>query len=292
MTNETSNIHDDSNNDNSLIEQLRRDLQTPGPWEKRWRNLVRGIAESQSDSALTCDECQRLLDAYIGEELQGREASRSYPAVARHLETCDACGQDYEATIDALLQAPSDTPLQAPRRVLAFLESRRNTANWVSRIRSRLAGDAFGLQIVLNPEYVRARLGLAPTLPTANVFRSDDTQSASKPRTLLVDDVDFDGQRLNVKVRALPQDNARRLALEAQLISDAALPDNLWLQLNWAGQLYTARVQRTQPVEGFARIDGVALPHTLEAAGAADARFEIVFEVRDLQADDDTPSDE
>jgi hypothetical protein len=43
-----------------------------------------------------CDDSLEVLDLFVEEELEGRRAADTFPAVAVHLESCPDCREDYE----------------------------------------------------------------------------------------------------------------------------------------------------------------------------------------------------
>ena len=43
-----------------------------------------------------CDDSLKVLDLFVEEELKGRRAANTFPAVAVHLESCRDCREDFE----------------------------------------------------------------------------------------------------------------------------------------------------------------------------------------------------
>jgi hypothetical protein len=66
-----------------------------------------GPAEPQ----IGCDECFERLDAYVEQEIAGRDAETSVPGMRAHLAGCPACDEEH-ASLHALVLA--DTTAAAP----------------------------------------------------------------------------------------------------------------------------------------------------------------------------------
>ncbi len=276
---------------NPLLEQLRRDMHTPGSWPHRFQTLIEATLNVDSATLeLTCPDVQSVLDAYIAGELGRQDVSQLYPDVRQHLQTCLQCQRDYEALLNVLLERDPQVvftfkPAAWP---LSFLHARDDNPLWVSRVQSRLAGASFGLQVLLAPHFLKSKLGFGPPPQLAEAYRSDVLPPSFEPRILLIDDVPFNGQRLNVEISvARAADEANRFALLATLVGSETLPDNLWMQLTLAEQAYAAPIVRDRPDEGHVQIDNVMLDDTYEVLNDWETRIEIVFEVRDTFPDDD-----
>lgn len=276
---------------NPLIEQLRRDMQTPGPWARRFRALAEAIVNAgELKTRLTCREVQEVLDVYLSDELKGHDVRLAYPEVWQHIQTCANCQYEHDTLLDALSErdredVPDFTPVPRP---LSFLQPKDDHARWISSLTSRLAGASFGLHILLNPDFLRKKLGFGSPLQTAGTRRSEIPEISSEPRALLIDHMPFDGQRLTAEIAVARAENQTDLlTLLATLTGNAPLPDHLWIRLTWAGQSYTAPVARVQPDVGYARVEGVSLKQVQEALDAEETHFEIVIETRDMATDDD-----
>ncbi|HLF26282.1 MAG TPA: hypothetical protein VJG32_08095 [Anaerolineae bacterium] len=242
-------------------------------------------------SALTCEECQSVLDVYVDEELSGAEVRQQYFAVWQHIQTCANCREDHELLYQILRHErdeDSAPTLTFPTRALTFLQVGGDAARWISRIRSRLAGDPFGLHITFNLDYLKSRLGLQPGLNPVRVFRSAESVSAPDS-PFLIEDVPFEEQRLNIEITAIPDaEHPDWVTLQALLTGSGTLPDHLWAKLTWAGQTYSTPVNRVSPSEGEARIKEVSLAGIRDASEEGAAQFAIAFEVRDAYTDDDS----
>ena len=69
--------------------------------------LVRAAAQTRPDE-IGCGACYDQLDAFAEAHLAGRDAAASLPLVARHLEMCPECYDEFEALLEGLraLYAP------------------------------------------------------------------------------------------------------------------------------------------------------------------------------------------
>jgi hypothetical protein len=59
-----------------------------------------------------CDECFELLDAYVDQQVDGRDADGSTPGMRTHLAGCPACQEEYES-LCALVTLPHGDELHA-----------------------------------------------------------------------------------------------------------------------------------------------------------------------------------
>ncbi|HEY4690879.1 MAG TPA: hypothetical protein VIK33_16325 [Anaerolineae bacterium] len=291
MTSDTEQPENNQPIPNPVFEQLRRDMQTPGPWARRFRALAEAIVNAgESKTTLTCHDVQDLLDVYVNDEMKGHEVRLAHPEVWQHLQTCTHCQHEHDVVLAVLNERDEETDpdFKPGLRPLSFLQPKGDRARWISRVRSRLAGASFGLHILLNPDFLGSKLGFGLPLQTANAYRSDTLDLSSGPRVLLIDTVPFDGQHVNVEISvARAADQPDGLTLQATLTGSTSLPANLWIGLTWAGQTHTAPVTHVRPDEGHVQVEGISLERVREALSAPEARFEIVFETRDTPADDD-----
>jgi hypothetical protein len=53
------------------------------------------------DSDPGCAAVQEILDVYVELELAGEDPARTYPGVAIHLESCQACRADHDGLLEA-----------------------------------------------------------------------------------------------------------------------------------------------------------------------------------------------
>ncbi|CAG0935154.1 hypothetical protein TFLX_03986 [Thermoflexales bacterium] len=276
---------------NLLLDQLRRDVQTLGPWSHRFQTLIQDTLKIDlPDPKLTCADTRNILDVYIDDESNGQDVRLTYPDIWRHLQTCAQCQRDHDVLLSTLHEHAEQAVVssQSAKKPLPFLQPQGNRTRWISRVQSQLAGASFGLHILLNLQFLKNKLGLGPSWQFAEAQRSDTLLSFSEPRVLLIDDVPFDGQRLNIEIRvARLADKIDRFALLATLVGSAPLPDNLWIQLTLAEQTYAAPVIRSRSDEGHAQIDDVLLDDRYEMLNATETHVEIVIEVREIPPNND-----
>lgn len=291
MTSDTKNQQNDKPISNPLIEQLRHNIHTSTTLAHRFHALIEAIVNAgDSKVEFTCHEVQSVLDVYISDELKGRDVRAEHLEIWQHILTCASCRREYEVlaaalSVDDVEAVPDFTPALRP---LSFLQPRGDPARWNSRIRSRLMGASFGFHILLNPDFLKSKFASGLPRQSAETYRSDAFQAPAESSPLVVDNVSFDGQRLNVEIDvARSGERPDRITLLADLTGDAPLPDNLWVRLAWSGQTYRAPVTCAQPDEGHAVIEDIPLDRVCDASDIGEARFEIVLEARDELADDD-----
>lgn len=279
--NEAQHSSNTSQTGNLLVEKLRHDLKTSGPWAQRFRDLVEAVDEARAD----CAECLSNLDIYISEELQGNDAPTLYVNMWKHLQGCDDCKRDHDQMLDVLKRerAGSEGYVPTPNLAtppLSFLQPAAKGIDWVSRVRSRLADAAGGVEFVFSLKYLADRLLLSPMQlqPTRG---NNSVTSPAQQRLLLVDDITFENQQVNVEVKTtLDADRPDFLTLHATLSSNASLPENVWATLTWAGETYQAPVTLVSHDEGRAQIEDVSLSLLRDAHEAEQGQFEIALEVR------------
>ncbi len=63
--------------------------------------LVRAAVQTQPDE-IDCGACYDRLDAFAEAHLAGRDAAAAWPLVARHLDMCDECRDEFEALLEGL----------------------------------------------------------------------------------------------------------------------------------------------------------------------------------------------
>ncbi len=68
---------------------------------KKLTNLLLTILQTYARE-IGCDTCFEHLDRYVEMTLAGKDASAVMPLVYRHLQTCPACREEYEALLKVL----------------------------------------------------------------------------------------------------------------------------------------------------------------------------------------------
>lgn len=71
------------------------------PRSKRWAKLFLSILHTYAEE-IGCDTCFEHIDRYVELTLAGKDAAEVMPLVYRHLTTCGACREEYEALLSAL----------------------------------------------------------------------------------------------------------------------------------------------------------------------------------------------
>jgi hypothetical protein len=62
------------------------------------RDVIRAML-GPAGPELTCEQCFEELDRYVELELAGRDADRSVPGMAAHLQGCPACREDHDSLL-------------------------------------------------------------------------------------------------------------------------------------------------------------------------------------------------
>ncbi len=260
----------------SPIAELRRRLSQPGPWADRLRRLAADLAAldddgpSTTEPALTCVEVESILDVVADDELSERTMSSH---AAAHLITCARCRQAYALLLDALVaeSAKESPPIAVPARpMLSFLQPAVTDQPWLTRLRSALTGEAFGLSISLNVAYLH-RLFFAPQ---PLLVRADEALAVGPITQLLLSDAVTVGDQLLAIELTAQRDHAQadEVSVQAVLTGSEPLPPDLWATLTWAGETHQSPVD----AQGQANFGRVSLPVLHTAAHS----FELLIETR------------
>jgi hypothetical protein len=264
--------------ENPLLQELRHRLSEPGPWARRFRQLAEAVAGSPG---LSCEECEDVLDLYVDDELGGRDVRRLYPLVWHHLRTCGRCRQAHDLLADTLRRerAGELTPisrLEAP--CLSFLQPQPPDAAWITRLRSQLAGDPFGLSFSFKLPYLQTLF----SRPVPVVARAEEPFLPPVAHLLLSETIPMGEGTVAVEVTATRRpEKPDYLHLQAIITGSAPLPENLWARLIWEDQT------RCGPVDPQGGVDfgQVSLATLQEALEAGEGSFEIAFEAREIEDD-------
>jgi hypothetical protein len=61
--------------------------------------LINGLL-GPTGSQVGCDECFRLLDAYVEREVEGHDAAATMPEMATHLAGCPVCDDEHRSLLE------------------------------------------------------------------------------------------------------------------------------------------------------------------------------------------------
>ena len=260
----------------SPVDELRRRLSQPGPWAARLRRLAVDLAAldedgpSPAEPALTCAEVESILDVAVDDELSERAMS---VRVAAHLATCARCRQTCAVLLDTLAaESAGELPsIPVPARpTLSFLPPLAADQPWLTRLRSTLTGQTFGLSISINVAYLH-RLFFAPQ---PLLVRADEALSVGPVTQLLLSDAVTVGDQLLAIELTAQRDHAQadEVSVQAALTGSEPLPPDLWATLNWAGEPHQVPVD----AQGQANFGRMSLP----ALQSATRSFDLVIETR------------
>lgn len=65
------------------------------------KKMVKAIAATRSEE-YDCQLCLDQLEKFVEMDLNGKDASSSFPLVRQHLDSCVGCEEEYAALIDAI----------------------------------------------------------------------------------------------------------------------------------------------------------------------------------------------
>jgi predicted anti-sigma-YlaC factor YlaD len=72
------------------------------------RNLDELLHAKDGDAG--CAAGAEILDAYVELELAGKDAARTYPGTAIHLDSCPACRSEHDGLLEAARRFGDVTP--------------------------------------------------------------------------------------------------------------------------------------------------------------------------------------
>lgn len=78
---------------------------------ERAARMIRDVLNAEGD-AIGCEECYEVLDRYAELVEAGKDVTKVYPEVKKHLEDCFCCGEEFQA-LQAALEAARDS-VEAP----------------------------------------------------------------------------------------------------------------------------------------------------------------------------------
>lgn len=207
----------------------------------RLHNLLEALGDVSPPPPLplSCEECEALLEVYVGEEVAGQPVQTLYPAIYSHLTHCAGCAADY-ALLKEEVQLASSSPLinDAPA--------------WESREGVWEEGKQLRLSYWLNP------LDLRQTLLDPPGVRRDPREVLTEQKHLLLNEevVSDRAHPLEVDVVAIRHvKDVTTITIHATLSSPIPLPDAVRATLQWGEQLYQIPVN----AQGVARFEGIPL---------------------------------
>lgn len=124
----------------------------------------------QQPDPAACSACLDALPAYVAAQQAGDTVRERYPAVAAHLDSCNACSADYARLYEAPLVPDQDVPAAIPVPDFGFLEPNAGAAISPAQLRERRAATILqaelramtvllphGLQLTLTPALLAAQ---------------------------------------------------------------------------------------------------------------------------------------
>jgi hypothetical protein len=203
---------------------------------QRLARLAQAIA---SASPTLHADVEALLEFYVDSEQRGDDVRTLYPAVWKHLQSCNRCHTSYLLLTEALSESSEPPTIQAERS-LPFLVTQPENAAWRKYVRSRIAGAPLGFGFTIQAEYLQKLV--APPSEPALVLRN---HAQPEIKTLLLSDHFTLGKReVMVELWTRRTQDPDQVQIEIILASSAPLPEPLHVSLRWNGHHYASQIQQ------------------------------------------------
>lgn len=217
-------------------------LRDPKTYAPRFQRLAQALAvatDTRKRPELSHEECEALLEFYVDSERRGENVRTVYPAVFKHLTTCERCRTSYDLLTGAQAQdASRDLAFSAePRIEVPFLVQAAPDATWSKQIRSPIGGARLGFVFKINPSHLARVIAQPPQL----AMRGQITTERS---LLLLDSIALGSRNVQVSLwlhRSADSDYAR---LEISVVSSSPLPEPLNAILRWNDHRHAAPIEQ------------------------------------------------
>lgn len=212
--------------------------------------LTSGLGEPRGPGVLpfTCKECQAVLDMYISDEMDGRDAQRDYPLVYQHLQSCPDCSALYVDVRLALRANLDDAAAPEATRPRARPSFPRHPTDlpWLVRPLAQLGGRLEGVVFILSQAHVQAALW-----PAGAAARYEhDLPPSLEPHLLLLDTVMLGQETLTVEITATATlGRPDHLVIRGLMSGPSGIEPGLHAILRWLGQTRQADVTQDGRVE-------------------------------------------
>lgn len=267
-----------SRDDDLLLKEIRNRISSGGPWPARFQRLAQAILKAAGESGpedITCDECAEAMELYAADELRGIDASRSYPAVARHLQRCPACREKKEALLEMLSFEPREQLAPVTPR-LSFLRPKPQPSPWTTNVRAKERGKPLSVIFNFNPVYLQNLL--CPSATAWAATRADRGLSDRETILLLSEIVTIGSAQWVVKLMATRSlEEPDMLHICATLAGSEGLPAGLQVRLTWGRYKIPAFINR----DGVAFFAPVPLAELQEAERSGELSIEFVEDADD-----------
>ena len=205
---------------------------------QRLARLAQAIAATSPTRALSHADVEAILEFYVDSEQRGDDVRTLYPAVWKHLQSCNRCHTSYLLLTEALSESSEPPTIQAERS-LPFLVTQPENAAWRKYVRSRIAGASLGFGFTIRAEHLQK---LVASSEPALVLRNH-AQSETKA-LLLSDHLTLGKHEVMVELWTHRTQDADHVHIEIILAATAPLPEPLRVSLRWNGHHYSSQIQQ------------------------------------------------
>ena len=226
----------------------------------RFRQLARAIAAAPNKSTgITHAECEAALEFYVDSEQRGEDTHKLYPAVARHLGSCEQCSRSYALLAEQETSPPDVHSNLVPDDMasLPFLSPSAPNETWTRHVRSPIGGGQLGFGFAFQPKYIQQVFG-----PNSPALLTRGPLDATSKSLLLSDTISLGRREVAITIWAWASNEPGQTRLEGEVASSVALPDPLRVILKWNHHELASQVENTK--FSFEGLDTTDLEHASE----------------------------
>lgn len=252
----------------ALVEKLRHKFSVLDT--RRFRNLAHDINAATAACAVYLSN----LDIHISAVLQGDTHT------SHHIQHCADCRRERDLILDILRRERAKEYVPTPNLAtppLSFLRPLYKESSWSMQ----LSTASTSVRFAFATRYLAHLLLPHRKLPQLNMRVEPLEIPPSRPKLLMIEDIELEDQRVNIQLEATREkEDSDLITIHAIVAGSESLPDNLWAKLTWDEHTFQARVKPVTHDEGEAQFKGIELSNLQAAYEAQQGHFEFALEVR------------
>jgi hypothetical protein len=175
----------------------------------------------------------------VDAESRGENARTAYPAVYKHLKTCEECRISYDLLTSRAQDEDRGALPPVSEVALPFLAQAAPDAAWSKRVRSPIGGAPLGFGFTISPGHLARTIAQAPQF----AVRGETTTERS---LLLLDSIALGRRDVQVELWLHFSDNPDYARLEISVVSSSPLPEPLRVNLSWNDHHYASAIDQGQ----------------------------------------------
>ncbi len=207
-------------------------------------DAIAAVSPVSPSEELSHAECEATLEFFVDAEHRGKNAQALYPAVWKHVQSCERCHLSYTLLVEALQERQPIDPefrSRAPALSLPFLKSSQPADPWRTLVHPHAAGAPPGFRLIVQMPFLLNQLATPVAGP---VLRGDLPQSDS--RLVLTDAFSLGQDEVDVELRARRSQDGGRVQFTVLLAFSAPPPEPLSVTLAWQDRRMSHPVQGGQ----------------------------------------------